>query len=489
MTRITKKIFLTYTECPKLAWLTKRNLLSFEVDAASRLLQMESANIHRMGRETFGQGANAYDKDINTAYQNTQNFILKKTPLIFKAAFVSEDNFSTRIDVLRYQPQTAGLPEGWHLIEVKTANKKKAKYIEDLAYSAMVIKRCGINLLSVSLMHLNKDYRKGEDFKNLFETHDVTESVFEKVANFEKMSSHIVSVVGAQEEPFATLKMKCKNCDVFKTCVGAGIENHIFDLPRIGIQTFCDLRDIGAEKIEDVPENFELNELQQTVRNCVIENKNYTSENLKDELEKIVYPVYYLDFESIATALPLYDNIPPHGQIITQFSVHKQTAPQAPLEHFEYIADETKNCAEIIARKLIEIFEETGTITAYSNSEKVLILRLAKDFPEMSEQLKAIAERIIDLEIILRKNYYNLNFHGRTSIKKILPVIAPEVNYESLEIGEGAAAGAEFAFIAMGLYDAEKTTITKKHLLEYCAQDTLALAKIHGFLLKASQNL
>ena len=478
MTRITKKIFLTYTECPKLAWLTKRNQLTREQDAASRLLQMESANIHRIGHETFGDGVNAYAKDIHECFAAAQNLIRQKTPLIFKAAFVSGDNFSTRTDVLQYESET----DSWHLTEVKTANKKKAKYIEDIAYTAMIIKRCGVKLSKISLMHLNREYRLGQDYKNLFETHDITESALEKAASFEKMSAHIVSTVASDEEPFASLKMKCKNCELFRACVGKGIENHIFDLPRLGIQTFSDLRDLGVEKIEDVPDNFELNELQQTVKNCIITNKTYVSKDLKAELEKITYPVYYLDFESITTALPLYGGIPPHGQIITQFSAHKRAEPKASLEHFEYIADETKNCAEIIAKRLIELFGNSGTIMAYSNSEKILILRLAREFPHIAEQLTSIANRITDLEIILRKNYYDVNFHGRTSIKKILPAIAPEMTYDNLEIGEGASAGAEFAFIAMGLYDKEKAAATKAHLLEYCAKDSLALAKIHDFL-------
>ena len=86
------------------------------------------------------------------------------------------------------------------------------------------------------------------------------------------------------------------------------------------------------------------------------------------------------------------------------------------------------------------------------------------------------------MELVVRKNYYNINFHGRSSIKKILPVLIPTMSYADLEIGDGGAAAAAFAFMAMKLYDDKKIEETKKNLLKYCAQDTLAMVKIHQFL-------
>jgi len=86
------------------------------------------------------------------------------------------------------------------------------------------------------------------------------------------------------------------------------------------------------------------------------------------------------------------------------------------------------------------------------------------------------------LERIIKKNYYDINFRGRSSIKKVLPVLIPEMNYADLEIGSGGDAAASFAFMAMGLYDDKKTEETKKNLLKYCARDTLAMVKIHQFL-------
>jgi hypothetical protein len=105
----------------------------------------------------------------------------------------------------------------------------------------------------------------------------------------------------------------------------------------------------------------------------------------------------------------------------------------------------------------------------------------------LSEKLNKIIERIVDLELILRENYYDINFHGRTSIKKILPILVPSMSYNDLEIGDGGDASAAFAFMAMGLYNDEKIKETKSNLLKYCGQDTLAMIRIHQFLISVAK--
>ena len=123
-----------------------------------------------------------------------------------------------------------------------------------------------------------------------------------------------------------------------------------------------------------------------------------------------------------------------------------------------------------------------GSIITYSSFEKQIIEKLIPICPEFTEQLKAITDRIVDFEEILRLNYYDKRFHGRTSIKKVLPVMIPQMNYNELEIGEGGVALSAFAYMAMGLYSEEKIKETKQNLLKYCEQDTLALVKMHKFL-------
>jgi hypothetical protein len=113
-----------------------------------------------------------------------------------------------------------------------------------------------------------------------------------------------------------------------------------------------------------------------------------------------------------------------------------------------------------------------------------MINNLAKRFPDLSVELNSLINRIVDLEAILRKNFYHPDFHGSTSIKKTLPTLVPEMSYEGLEICNGDEAMATFACLAQGKCNDSEIDTIKNHLLEYCKQDTLAMVKLHERLVE-----
>jgi predicted RecB family nuclease len=476
---INKTVFINYIDCPTLGWMTKRRLIPRQKGLNDELLMLEGRNIHKLSWKLFPQARKAQKSEIITSEQHTGQLIEEGCETILEASFTA-DGFSVRTDIL--QKNDSGK---WHLFEVKSGSKYKVKYAEDMAFSAMVLAKCGIDVESSVLMHLSNAYRLGMDDRMLFNSLDCTEKVALKTQEYLAVSQKAFDDIESDKMPEPYLKRNCKNCPAFDNCAGKGVKNHIFDLPRLSGTAIEELISMGIDTIEKVPEDFELTQHQRVVKNCVINNTVYISADLKTELDNIKYPVFYLDFESVTTIMPLYRAIAPHTQLLTQFSVDKSEKAPEVCEHFEYIADHTKDCRRERAEKLVECLGKEGSIITYSNSEKIAIGKLSGMFPDLCEDLKNIAERIVDLEAIVRKNYYDIRFRGRSSIKKVLPVMIPEMNYEGLVIGEGGDAAAAFAFMAMGLYGEEEILETKKNLLKYCAQDTFAMVKIHKFLIDA----
>jgi hypothetical protein len=72
-------------------------------------------------------------------------------------------------------------------------------------------------------------------------------------------------------------------------------------------------------------------------------------------------------------------------------------------------------------------------------------------FPDLEDGLRDITERLFDLYQVLRRYYYHPSFRGSYSIKKVLPVVVPEMSYG--EIDNGMDASALFAYIAKGMYN------------------------------------
>lgn len=477
MRYINKTAFINYLSCPTLGWMTKRNMLPKLTGPSNELLRFEERNVRSISWQLFPNAVNVRKLGTDGATLYTKELILDPgVKTIYGASFVA-GGFLAKADILQKLDDNS-----WHLFEVKLGSKYKVKYARDVSFNTMVLVKSGLVVSKTTILCLSSDYRLGMNISQLFKGFDCAEKVEPKVQEFLVLSDEVLENIESGSMPNPYFKKNCKNCPVFDSCMGKDVKNHIFDLPRLSVLAIEELITVGANTIDKIPADFELTQMQQIVKNCVLTNTNYVSENLKVELENIKQPFYYLDFESMMTIMPLYRDIAPHAQLLTQFSIDKTDDTGDMLDHYEYIADQTKDCRREIAEKLIKYLSEEGSVVTYANFERVAISNLAELFPDLCEKLNKIVRKIVDLELIIKKNYYDINFRGRSSIKKVLPVLVPEMNYADLKIGDGGDAAASFAFMAMGLCDDKKIEETKKNLLKYCARDTLAMIKIHQFL-------
>ncbi len=80
-----------------------------------------------------------------------------------------------RVDVLQRQPDNR-----WRLIEVKSSAQAKERYAYDVAIQHHVLLACGLDVSSVSIMHINTGYvydGHEYDLDQLFETADFTAEI------------------------------------------------------------------------------------------------------------------------------------------------------------------------------------------------------------------------------------------------------------------------------------------------------------------------
>jgi hypothetical protein len=97
-----------------------------------------------------------------------------------------------------------------------------------------------------------------------------------------------------------------------------------------------------------------------------------------------------------------------------------------------------------------------------------------------------INENTYDLMEIFSQNlYFDPAFYGSSSIKKVLPVMVPSMDYSSMKIWNGAVAmQALDKIITWEISDSDTRKETIKNLLLYCGQDSLAMVKIFERLKK-----
>ena len=474
---ITKSTFLTTTVCPRQGWFAHHEQLPVDDAIDAKFRRLEGIEITELARKLYRSGI-LIGGTMQDAIAKTST-IISKNAILFEPAF-SADGFGTRADILCKNEK------GCHLLEVKSGKSVKKDYIEDAAYTAMVLTRAGLKINDMSLILVSEKYRKGVPNNKMFVKKDITEEAKEKVAEFNELADSLVVTLNKPKPPEQKLIFSCKKCPIFDTCTGKDIENHIFNLPRILEKQFKQLDEKGIYRIEDItPEIIKLTPQQFQARQAVCNNEPFILPDLKKELKAIVWPAWYLDFESCMSALPLYYGIAPYETIVTQYSIHKCSAPGVEEAHFEYLADPKHDCRKEIAEKLIETLTGEGSIIVYSSYEQGIVNGLAEMFPDIAMPLINIVDRMVDLCSILKKNYSHKDFKGSYSIKKVLPVMVPGLDYSDLEIKDGGSALVLFAEMAKGkISDANEIAQIRKNLLAYCKRDTWAMVKLHEVLTK-----
>ena len=192
-----------------------------------------------------------------------------------------------------------------------------------------------------------------------------------------------------------------------------------------------------------------------------------------------MYPIYHLDFETFATAVPVFDGSRPYQQLVFQYSLHIEHQ-NGDLEHREYLAaaDGTDPRIAFIDR-MIEDCGTSGSVLVYNRGfESGKIEDLIEFSPKYTLALQGIIDRIVDLMVPFRERwYYTPEMQGSYSIKKVLPALVPELSYDNLDIKGGGVASSTFSQMIQGTFEGDVKE-TRKHLLAYCKMDTLAMVEI-----------
>ena len=137
------------------------------------------------------------------------------------------------------------------------------------------------------------------------------------------------------------------------------------------------------------------------------------------------------------------------------------------------------------AESLIKVIGEEGPIFAYGSYEKTVLNALIARYSDLAEDLHKLKERLVDLLSIVRKTYYHPDMRGSWSIKKVVPTMAPHLNYGSLgDVQDGNAAGTTYLQIINPETDAAECQRLTHELLAYCEHDTLAMVELVKYLSK-----
>lgn len=475
---LSKSQFVRGLQCHKSLWLYKnRPALRTPPDAFQQAIFAMGTEVGLVARGLFPGGKEIRYED-GTFQQKaglTRQYIQEGVKTIYEATFLYDD-IIVMVDILHKGGS------GWELYEVKSSASLKQEYLNDVSIQYYVLSGSGLQVSRAALVNMNTDYVRQGDIEpgRLFQVNDLTKPVVKNQQNVADAISHMRSMLkkGCPEVDIGPHCTSPYGCDFTEHCWAHIPEKSVFDLTEKGIDKF-DYYSRGIVRFEDL-DLEELNGKQRMQVEAELNGTIYCDGNgIQEFLERLSYPLCFLDFETFMPSIPLYDGTRPYQPIPFQYSIHTLESERDELIHHEYLADVNVDPRERIATDLATHIPEGACVITYNSAfEKSRLRDLAEQFPDLSERLLEIHDRIIDLMPVFRKRYYyRKEMEGSYSMKAVLPALVPDLTYAGLSVCDGSDAMNVFASLRF-MKDEEEVRKIRKDLLQYCRLDTLGMVRI-----------
>lgn len=466
---LSKTDFIQYLNCAKSLWLRQNKPSKYPVGQFSDFAKKLA---------TEGYMVEEYVQAFVSTYPNAGAYS-------FQQEFETEDGLYAKADMVLSNDD-----KSIDIFEVKSStsvdDKQPHNQLKDAAFQTIAATRCGKNVRNIFIVHLNKEYvREGDiDPKRLLNFADETVRVKALISETEAEIADAMALLAKEEidETSCTcLNLgKANHCDCFDYFNPTIPKPSIYSLPRLSAKQ----RDIfvgeGRFSLEEITIE-EVTRLQQPVLKSLHDKAPCINiAEIENFMNVLRYPLYHLDYETYASAIPIIDGISPHGQFPFQFSLHVQHE-NGDLEHHEFLADTPERPLRLI-KKLKQVIGPDGSIVVWNKGfENSQNRNMAAAYPDCAEFLLDLVDRTVDLMDIFKTGYVDIKFNGSTSIKKVLPVVVPDLSYDGMDVADGTSAMDAWKKM-LDENAGEKKDALRKALLEYCELDTFAMVRIFDFV-------
>ncbi len=468
---LSKTKYLSGLQCPKYLWIQINEPERIpETDPITQYIFDQGHLVGELAKKLFPGGIDIPADDFMGNIRQTEELLEQRKPL-FEAGILAEGIYS-RVDILN--PSNVN---SWDLIEVKSTTSVKDVHLDDVSFQKYCCEKLGLKIQKCFLMHINNQYvKEGEiDPQKLFTLKDITGKVEQSSNGIQDRIADMLGVISATTCPEVTIGKHCSDpydCALTE-CWAFLPEYNVFKLYYGGKKSF-DLFSSGIITIREIPDSYRLNDKQRIQQACELSGKPYIDrEGISNFLGTLQYPLYYLDFETVGPAMPLFDGTRPYQAIPFQFSLHVAENNGAKPKHFSFLASGTGDFRPTFLAELKNVLGDTGSIVVYNQGfEEGILKELALAFPEYNGWVNPVRERLVDLLSPFRQfHYYNPLQKGSASLKSVLPALTGK-GYEDLDISDGQAASIAFQAVTYGNVSEEERNKVRLDLEKYCGLDT-----------------
>jgi Domain of unknown function(DUF2779) len=500
MTPLSKSRLLAHRQCPKRLWLQVNEP---ELLADSSSTQASYAAGNRLGAiaqqlfdpNDIGQTFDVVADGIHAVMAQTQEAIaatgsvLKHRPPLFEAGFEAA-GARAFVDVLLPVKGPKSLPPRWAMVEVKSAASVKDVYLEDAAIQYFAATQAGLDVDSIAIAHVDSTwvYQGDGCYDGLLKSVDVTQGIEELVSSLSDWIKDAQATLKRRKAPAIATGAQCSSpypCGFLAHCRSTepAIAHPVQWLPRVQTNALRDhLAQPKMKEMRDVPDAL-LNEQQLRVKKATLSGRAWMdAKGVALALTAHSSACYFLDFETIGDAVPLWAGTRAFEQIPFQFSLH-HVGPRGGVKHEAFLDTSGNDPRLALAKALVKACGTEGAVFAYNASfEGLRLAALAEHLAshsKLAKALLAIKARLVDLAPIVRDHYYHPKQQGSWSLKAVLPALLPHLSYAALDgVQNGTDAQAAYREAVDPATPIARANALRQQMLAYCKLDTLALVEV-----------
>lgn len=468
---LSKSKYLAGLQCPKYLWIQFHEPERIpETDAVTQYIFNQGHLVGELAKKLYPAGIDISEEDFTENITKTKELLQERKPL-FEAGILSGKIYS-RIDILNPINE-----DEWDIIEVKSSTFVKDVHIDDVSFQKYCCEMYGLKIRKCYLAPINNKYVKdGEiDPHCLLNIHDITDKVIAVSEGIQDRIDIMLDTVKNSDCPEFSIGKYCREpyeCPLVE-CWEFLPEDSIFTLYYGGKKCF-DLFNNGILAVKDIPDIYKLGEKQRIQQACVISGEPFVNKKgIHEFLSSLKYPLYFLDFETVGPAVPLFDGTRPYQDTPFQFSLHVISSEDTAPAHFSFLASGTDDPRLTFLRELKGLLGDTGSIIVYHQGfEEGILKELALAFPEYESWITHVCSRLVDLLLPFSNfHYYHPLQKGSASLKRVLPAITGR-GYKGLEITEGESASIAFQAVTYNDVPEGVRNKVREDLEKYCGRDT-----------------
>ncbi|MGI9223689.1 MAG: DUF2779 domain-containing protein [Woeseiaceae bacterium] len=478
---LSKSKLISAWQCSKRLHLEKHYPELGDISTQTESLFATGYRVGEISQQLYGTPESVeveFDKRVGFMLQRTRELIDGGADFpIFEATFRHE-GVLIRADVL--------IPDGdsWRVIEVKASTSVKEYHVLDCAIQDWVLRNSGIDVTSISLAHINNQfvYEGDGNFDGLLIEHDLTDQVRTlEPTVLELVAEARDAVVGPM--PDVAVGAQCTSpyeCQFINYCWPTDTEYPIAGLGG-GKAKLGEYVALGYRDICDVPAESISAAIQQRIHRVTCSGEPEILDGARRDFEALAYPRYYLDFETIGPAVPIWADTRPYASVPVQWSCHIEES-EGKFRHEEFLDLSGEPPMRNLAEALIKALGDSGPVLMWTTYEEGVIRKLIDMYPGLAEPLQKIIDRLYDLHPVVKQNFYHPKMLGSWSIKAVMPAINPAMDYARLDgIKEGTGASDGFTEAIAPETTPERKAELDEQLRRYCRFDTEAMVEIVRF--------